>query len=275
MSKIEKPPVNIDTIPEVYEYYRDNPVNERVTRFGYGAFSAVFRSNVSLWSEDADQYLEHRLAEGKQLILAANHLNTYDQFLLSSLTFKVPSFKPLIGSTFIPAKTNLFQNRPLRWAVEQLGAIPAYRGKDFKDRNDPRREVSKSGLLNVSRERMDNGQSMGIYPEQTRNRHEPHRVQELRRGIGEIACMTSANPNVIILPVGNVVGTKKPSSRTLPKVLDGIRNELYDFRNSRHAYIHIGEPIEGPFSSPEEIMDKLAPAMQASVDEAIRLQSAN
>ena len=274
MSKIEKPPVTIDTIPEVYEYYVNNPVDERVTRFGYGAFSAIFRSHVSLWSEDAEQYIEDSLADGKQFILAANHLNTYDQFLLSSLTYKVPSLEPLIGNTFIPAKTDLFQNSWLRWMVEQLGAIPAYRGKDFKDRADPRRVISKDGLLDISTMRIDFGQNMGIYPEQTRNKHEPHRVQELRRGIGEIACMTIANKDLIILPVGNVVGTATPKQRKLPKKLDYIRSEFYDFRNSRHAYIHIGDPIEGPFESPQEVMDVLAPAMQASVDEALRRQEA-
>lgn len=56
MSKIKKPPVNIDNIPEVYEYYRDNPVNERVTRFGYGAFSAMFRSHEARHTQSRGQF---------------------------------------------------------------------------------------------------------------------------------------------------------------------------------------------------------------------------
>lgn len=274
MSKIEKPPVTIDNIPEVYDYYQNNPVNEHVTRFGYKAFSTIFRSTVSLWNENAGEYLDEQLESGKQLILAANHLNTYDQFLLASLTYKVDSLEPLIGNTFIPAKTNLFQNKPLRWAVEQLGAIPAYRGKDFKDREDPRRIISKDGLVRTSTMRIDGGQSMGIYPEQTRNRSDHHRVQDLRRGIGEIICMSTVKSNLIILPVGNAIGTIEPKERKLPKALKNVRSEFYDFRNSRHAFIHIGEPIEGPFDTPDEVMDILAPALQASVDEAIRRQAA-
>lgn len=273
MSNPNKPPVSIENIPEVYEHYQDNDIDPRITRFGYATFSAIFKTHVSLWSEDADEYLSGQISDGKQLILASNHLNAFDQSLLSPLTLMVESLEPLIGTTFIPAKINLFQNRQLRWAVEHLGAIPAYRGKDFDDRLDPRREIAKEGLLATSIERMNRGQHMGIYPEQTRNRRDPHTVQQLRRGIGEIAFRTTANPNIMILPVGNVVGTLEPKERKLPKAVRGLRSELYDFRNSRHAYIHIGEPIEGPFDSPDQVMQQLAPAMQASVDTARALQT--
>lgn len=279
MSNIERPPVSIETIPEVYDFYRDNQINERFANLAHRTFGRVFQSQISLWHPDAEHQLQEDLDCGAQVVLAANHLNAYDQYVVAALPTQLDCFgTALVGNTFIPAKINLFQKDPLRWAVEQLGGIPAFRGKDF--RNVPEEEVAglrtdaTDRLIATSVNRMDRGQHMAIFPEGTRNAEEPDRVQTLRRGIGEIACATSASDKLLILPIGMRYGQVLPADSNLPRAAKKIRSELYDLNNARRAYLHIGEPLRGPFGTPEEVCDALRPALQDSLDKAIEFQQA-
>lgn len=274
MKENSLPTITNENIPEVYEYYRDNPVNKNFANFAHHLFSAVFRTDVSLWSKDAEEYIDDSLAQESRLILTANHRTEYDQYVIASLPIRVNSFKPIIGATFIPTKTELFRDdtkkyKARRWAIDQLGAVPTYRAKDFEAEDDCNRKIATDLLLDVSIERINNGQHMAIFPEGTRNKEKPLEVQKIHRGIGEIVCRSAVADKVVILPIGIVYGDKVPNEDRRPRRVAKLEKGVTNVVNALSPTVHIGEPLVGPFDRPETVRSALLPALQKSVDTAV------
>lgn len=268
-----KPAVTIDNIPEVYEFYRDNPVNLPFVKAAHWLLGqTIDDSQISFWSPDAEDYLHDRLADGAQVVFAANHRSAFDQFILAGLPGQLDCLKPMIGKTFIPSKTEIFNEAKWqRWAIDQLGAIPAYRGKDFPAQDDPRRAQAAELLFNVSVDRILRGQHMAGFWEGTRNKEEPHVVQKIQRGIGEIVCRAQTGADLLVLPIGYVYDERQPESFRLPRKLRKPGAAIYNYF---HPTIHLGQPLEGKFDTPDQVVAQLRPAMQESLDIALDNQRA-
>jgi len=270
MTNYEKPPVDALHVAEVYNFYKDNPVHEPFLKFAHYVLGKAMRSEISYWDDYGPTYLEESIQKGTGIVFAANHRTNNDQYVLAGLPAQVNELAPMQGTTFIPSKTNLFQVRPLRWAVEQLGAIPAYRAKDFTDDQSNLRRIATDDLIKTSVHRVSRGQHMAIFPEGTRNYEKPHEVQKLHRGVAEIVCRAQVERDFLILPIGIAYGTENAKNLGIMSV---ITRPLIKLRNSWTPHVHIGEPLETPFSDTDEVRQQLQVALQESVDIAIEKRS--
>lgn len=233
---MKRPKVTIENSELVYEHYSESAMNPRFARLAFHGFAKIFRSNIS-WSEGVQETVDEFLTSGGQLVLAANHLSDYDQFVLAALPIQERVLRPLIGTSFIPAKQPLFAKPGLRHAVDALGAIPVFRRKDAEHRGD-----ATDQYLQACTTRLQHGQHMAIFPEGTRNKTEPEKVQKLFGGLGKTVCGSMVE-NLLILPVGI-------------NFADGVRKPR----------VHLGELVTPPFTEPELVTKQLEANLQASVD---------
>ena len=86
--------------------------------------------------------------EGRGLIIAGNHISSFDPPLIGSIVPREIHFM---------AKRELFEKQPLRWVVEHLMAFPI-------DRNKGDTKGIKEALRFLK-----NGVAIGIFPQGTRN----------------------------------------------------------------------------------------------------------
>jgi 1-acyl-sn-glycerol-3-phosphate acyltransferase len=114
----------------------------------------------------------------------------------------------LIGSYFLANRKGkklacisdwMFGHLPLfAWLLKRIDPVYTYRKTArFAFLHKHRQKVDGEAVCQACLERLQNGQSLGIFPEGTRN-HDPFRLQRGRKGVGEIA-IRSAAP---VLPVG-------------------------------------------------------------------------
>ena len=270
MTNSEKPPVDAMHIAEVYDFYKDNEVNQTFMKFAHFVLGNAMRSEITYWDEEGPEVLGDAIDHGKGIIFAANHRTNNDQYVLAALPAQIDQLESMQGTTFIPSKTNLFKTKPLRWAVEQLGAIPAYRAKDFTEEQTKLRRYATDDLIDVSVHRLTNGQNMAIFPEGTRNTEKPNEVQKLHRGIADIVCRAQVDREFLILPIGIAYGEDKPKGASITK---SLKAPAVKIRNAWAPSVHIGQPLETPLSGPEELKASLQLALQESVNVAVENRS--
>ena len=125
---------------------------------------------------------EHGRVSGP-LIVAANHRSFLDPFVIGA---SLPWRRPL----HYVAKVELFEKRWLGWILNRLGAYPVRRGQ------------SDEQTLVTSREVLERGGAVCIFPEGTR--HRTGSLGRPKRGFGRLALETGA----AVLPVA-VYGTEQ------------------------------------------------------------------
>lgn len=254
-----RPKVTLENSEEVYQFYTDYRPNKIANRLGHLGMSLAFRPRVS-YDPGAPEAITEMLQSGTRILMAINHLRFIDQFTIASMAQREKVLRPMTGNTFIPAKKSLY-NPALRYGLDIMGAVPTFRAKDVLNRDGsvdevktlPRKLATKR-LIATSIERINDGNHMAIFPEGTRNDEEDAdvtRLQRLSPGIGIIACGLDQDVNYALLPVGMFYGRHGEPTKT------------------NHPYVHIGRPIPGPFSSPNEVLETLGPAMQTTVYQAL------
>jgi 1-acyl-sn-glycerol-3-phosphate acyltransferase len=115
------------------------------------------------------------------VIVASNHVTNFDVF---PMQFSLP--RPI----FYMAKSELFKFPPIAMALRNLGAFPVYRGE--KD----------AWAIRHARKVLENGQTLGMFPEGTRNKGRGLGVA--KTGTARMAIETGS----LIIPVV-VIGTDK------------------------------------------------------------------
>ena len=159
----------------------------------------VLRGVFKGFSIIRDEGVENLPLEGP-VIVAANHLSIYDPF---TLQFVLP--RPL----FFMGKAELFQNQFASWVFRQLGGFPVYRGE------------RDEWAIRHSRQVLEQGQALGMFPEGTRT-----------RGKG----LHIAKPGVARL----ALAVKCP---IVPAALHGPQYMFRHFPRRTQVSISLGEPI--------------------------------
>lgn len=268
---MNNPEVSIDNIQAVHDHFLDNKINHRFVKFAHWIFGHAIRSDISYWDEqNGEQYLAQRMSEDARVVMAANHRTIYDQFVLAALPEQIEPLEPLIDNTFIPTKIELYQIKGLAgkliyWAISNLRAKPTFRKSNFPDPSDPRR--SQANVLHEDSVCfwLSKGEHEAIFPEGTRNKSNPHEVQDIHPGVARTIMRTQVDIDFITLPVGIEYGSKKPKHK-LKGNLGKIQRIIYDVKNHFTPTVHIGKPIEGKLESTEQYCNLLKPALQESVD---------
>jgi 1-acyl-sn-glycerol-3-phosphate acyltransferase len=164
-------------------------------------------------------------------LIAANHKSELDPFFVGHAFPRPVRYF---------AKSELFANGALRWAVTELGAIPVRRG------------ASDRSALEAALAALAAGDALIIYPEGTRMRDDA--VHEFQPGVGMLALRSG----VPVIPVGlkgsgEVVRNGRPGLPVVrvkagPAVdlsgLEGRRSEMYV-----QAAVRIREAVEALYES--------------------------
>ena len=136
---------------------------------------------------------EHGRVKGP-LIVVANHRSFLDPFVIGA---SLPWSRPL----HYVAKVELFEKRWQGWILNRLGAYPVRRGQ------------SDDQTLVTSRQVLERGGAICIFPEGTR--HRTGSLARPRRGFGRLALETGA----AVLPVA-VHGTEQVRRSDLEGILE-------------------------------------------------------
>ncbi len=238
MSKPTQPEIALENYKAVYDHYDTFQPNPRIFKAGSALMRAAFRPSAMEFLNDAEAELDEHFDENGVIVLASNHTRLRDPMVIASAVSCTPALEPMRSDAVIPTKTGLFQQRTLRWAVEGMGSVPAFREKDIThaDRettSDERRMLGSASvrLIGLLSNKLVQGKSLGIFPEGTRNKTDRRTVQALDRGVAMIASKAaSRGANVAIVPLG--VAYHGPKALRRPALVTGglIRPEAGNAR---------------------------------------------
>jgi len=268
---MSRPEVSLQNQDACYEFYEHHEQNQMFARFGHFVLSKMYRPIVT-YDQDgaAEEAIREEFEENRRIALAPNHLTDADQYVLISLVRREKVLRPFIGNSFMPAKASLFTRSPskgglvLRWALDELGAIPVIRQEDIRrqgiEMTPEIEELHRKAMLQadeVQVARLISGKHIGDFSEGTRNRKDHTQVQPLKKGFAHTALKAAKNVGVSIVPMGMYYG--EPDDYDMLVV-----------PNKHTPHIHIGMPFRvDPDSSPEDLTSQLYPAIQSCVDVAV------
>lgn len=236
-----RPEVTLENYEDVYRFYLDHQQNRFLARAAYAALSARFRPRIG-YADGARAQLQELLSSGRRLIVVANHLTDRDQYTLAATAWRTP-LRSVIGRTRVLAKDELFAGPRMRRAIDMMGSIPVFRGKDHG-----LRAVADAGrtMMDVSAERLHRGDVLAIFPEGTCNDGDPARIRQINSGVGHIA-----------------VKARKLGSEPALLAL-GI-----SYHPDRPADVFVACPVAELPTTPMNITRTVAAEMQAAVDGAV------
>lgn len=248
---MKKPEVILENYKQVYDYYEEYQQPKAGARLGHSVMSWMFRPQVEYSQGAKEASLDLLKDPNKRTIIAINHLSDNDQYVVASMAHREQSFRQMIGNTFVQAKEPLFHHpnkiiRPLlRRGVDVMGAVPAFRKKDVTEDQEQLRHDATARLLDISVNKLQRGMHMAIFPEGTRNKDNPDKVQELRPGVAIVAGRVATACEVGIIPVGFTYEGDK-----------------------RHPKMWVGEPILDSDFSADTFLPFLRDSLQDAVNNA-------
>lgn len=173
-------------------------------------------------------------------IIAANHQSYLDPVILwLAAAPRVP--KAMVGVTN-PSVATGFSRAFGRWALPWLGMLPI-------DKNKP------GVAVELAAQRIASGDTVGIFPEGTRNRGAQDRLLPAKTGVARLALQTGAPivPAGIVAPPGLTTG-------------QAIRNFFF---TRKPAIVRFGLPLRFPKTPPEQWTPELLGRVVEDVMRAI------
>ncbi len=246
-----RPKIELSNYSEVYDFYREHKQGPTTSRVLYGALGLIFRPRVG-YAEGAQDGIATLLDNGRTVVLASNHTRGTDPCVIAALPAREEVLKTLVGNAFIPSKPSIFKSRTVRRLVDGLGAVPIWREEDLDTTTDRTQFNSATKkFLSTCIAKLDNGEHMGIFPEGTRNKVDPNRVQQLKGGVGLMICRVSKVEQPAIVPIGI-------------NYEEGLRGLMT-------PKVWIGNPSDEPFEKPRQVVNWLPDQLQTCVDQAAEL----
>lgn len=259
---MKRPPVTLENYVNVYDFYKSYEPSRLGTLMLYGALGAAFSPHV-VYGDTVRPQIDEALGKNRPLVIVANHTRDIDPCIMASTLIRQPSLRPLMGNTFIPAKSPIFHdliksprflNYGLRRAVDGLYAIPVFRGKDYGDKNPTLVPASKR-LLDTCIAKLNLGDHMAILGEGERNTKDPTKVQKIQAGVGVMVCRVSEVEQPALLPMGIYYGEDK--------------------EYGRRPTVYFGDLSTEPFGNRRDVINWLQIELQNSVDAAVEYSQAN
>lgn len=260
-----RPKVEYTNYEALYRFYEQHEQNRAFAHFAHRVLARVFKVSITSDPGVADE-INKAIADGTRIIVSPNHITGDDQYVIVAFAQAFKPLHPLRAHTFIPAEPSLFRRsglkgRMLRWAVDELGALPTFRLEDFRRRNIEVTEevaaIHKAATVMASDTqvaKLKSGHMMAGFWEGTRNRTDYRVVQPLKKGMAYTAIAAAESTKVAILPVGMYYGGE-PADYAKP-VLPG----------KRAPYIHFGRLIHVETTDASELTALVQPALQNCVD---------
>lgn len=260
-----RPTAELSNYESVYRYYEQHRQNMAFARFAHYVFARIFRCDITA-DDGAAEAITEAIESGTRLIVSPNHITGDDQYVIVAFAERFKPLRPLRGITFIPAEPSLFsrrgrKGRMLRWAVDELGALPTFRLEDLRRRKiaiteeveaTHRAATVRASEIQVAK--LNGGEMMAGFWEGTRNRTDYRVVQPLKKGMAHTAIAAAATAPVAVLPVGMYYGSE-PDDYAHP-----------DVPGKRRPLIHIGTPLPVDTDNAEVLAKQVHGEIQRCVD---------
>ena len=183
----------------------------------------VLRAVLLLWGPWIEVRLGHRLTSAPEpAIFALSHNNTVESVLAPAILLYLRDGRPvrfLIDWMYLHLP-------PMCWITGLGGCIPVFtKPAKFRLRERFRLRHRRRSPLVAALERLEAGESVGIFPEGTRNR-DSHELLAGRRGIGRLALSSGAPvvPVGLDYPARQRLGRLPPLGR--PRLIPGLPRTL-------------------------------------------------
>lgn len=259
---MKRPPVTLENYQEVYDFYDTYRPNKLGTWLLYAALGTAFAPHV-VYADGTKEQIAETLDSNKSLVIVANHTRDVDPCVMASTLFRQPALRPMIGNTFIPAKSPIFYdlirspaflNPVLRRAVDSLYSVPVFRDKEYGKDNPLLRPAARRLLAN-SVANLNIGDHMAILGEGERNTTDPTKIQKIQSGVGVMVCRATEVEQPALVTMGMYYGQDK--------------------KLARNPTVYVGEASQQPFEKPRQVIDWLQAHLQASVDAAVKYSEAS
>jgi len=249
-----KPPVDVHDFEPFYAYLDEKQPSARLGLTAFAILNWLYAPKVHVQDEVREKTIDY-LDRGYRLGLVSEHATRQKPCEDGGMAHQLDFLAPVRNNITIMAFSKMFGNPPMRWFVENVGGVAAWREKDDDSLEAEARKAANDRMVQTMIKRVNGGMHALIYPEGQTNKVDPRKVQPLQRGIGRLVCGIDSDVDIALLPIGPAY--RPPAFyRRLPSAL----------RIERGAHMVLGMPFEPTRQSPEAVIEQVAPAMQAQVD---------
>lgn len=249
MKNFERPMVNIANYDEVYDFYRTHQQFKLGAKLAYYALNKIYKPELH-YADDAWDEIRELVDDDTSLIIAPNHLTYSDQYVVAASAWDSP-IRPGIGNARVLAKDELFRGLTRR-PIDMLGGIPAFRSKN----HDPVKVAEAAEkLIDITAQRLANGDHVGIFAEGTCNLDDPKRLAPLKSGLARMALRAKEvyGAKVAVMTMGMSFGDKQRGAKDT------------DVHNAK---VYINNPIVELPDNVVDLTEAVRGNLQAAVDRA-------
>jgi hypothetical protein len=263
---MSRPEVILPNAPEIFSWYTDHSQNQPFARFAHVALGIGIRAQIT-YGKGVQEAITEELDAGSTLVYSPPHPTDFDQYAIVSAVQRLRTLHRLRGNTSIPSKPDIFDQRDIlhllrRYAADEMGAVPAFRDDDLtragveKTPEVIRQQKEAVALASSAHlTKIMAGENLAVFWEGTRNKVDFREIQPLKKGPAHtLLRAVELGKRVMFLPVGVFYG-------------DGpLENKNQKLPYLWKPFVHFSMPYALEPSSPAEVVAKLHPALQQSVD---------